>query len=94
MIRLALEVMTKEVQLVWLRTRGDATRMRLTEVLALHETVRKCPADTLSCLFFVPVVAGTVEKTVAGLDGIINRLEWTLGTVATLQMDENTRLRK
>lgn len=49
--------------------------MQLTEIFTLHETIRDRPADTLPRLFFVSVVAGTVEKTVASLDGIINRLE-------------------
>ena len=83
MIRLTLEVMT-EIQSVGSK-RGE---MRLTEVFTLHETVLDRPADTLPCLFFVPVVAGTIEKTIASLDCIINRLGRTSGTVAALQVDE------
>lgn len=48
--------------------------IQLTEIFTLHETIRDRPADTCPRLFFVPVVAGTVEKTVASLDGVINRL--------------------
>lgn len=49
--------------------------MQLTNILALHETICDRPANTLPRLFFVSVVSGTIKKTVACLDGIINGLE-------------------
>lgn len=49
--------------------------MQLTKIFTLHETIRNRPADALARLFLVSVIAGTVEKTIAGLDRSINRLE-------------------
>lgn len=90
-IRLALEVITEEVCLVW----PENGKVRRTKVFALYEPVFDRLADALSCLFFIPIVASTVKKTIASFDGIINCLEWASGTVPAHQIDlKDTPLRK
>lgn len=47
---------------------------QLTEIFTFYETIRDCPADTLTRFFFVPVISCAIEKAISGLDGMVNRL--------------------
>lgn len=49
------------------------------EILALDESLRDGALDALAALLLIAVVEGAVEKSVAGLDGVVDGLGWVLG---------------
>ena len=48
---------------------------QLTDVLALHDAILYGTRKTLTGLLLVSVVTSTVEQTIPGLEGVVDRLE-------------------
>ena len=46
----------------------------LTDILTLDDAVRNSATETLTSLLLVTVVTGTIEETVARLDGVVDGL--------------------
>ena len=49
--------------------------MRLTKILALHDSVGDGATDTLTSFLLVTVVTSTIEETVASLDSVVYSLD-------------------
>ncbi len=50
----------------------------LTDILARYKTILEGACKTLTSLLLVAVVSGAIEKTVAGLDGVVDGLGWNV----------------
>lgn len=50
--------------------------LNLTKILPLYEALFNSTTNTIASLFFIAIVAGTIEKTIASLYGLVDSLQW------------------
>ena len=73
-----------------LRTRGLS--YELTQILALNNAFADCSTDTLTCLFLISIITGTVQEPITSLDGGVYYLIFASVRLATTPADAYTHI--